>query len=519
MTPKRAEAAVDLASSGGCCRAPARVACPIDSILSIHDLRLRHLPGSICLRCGDFSVPELEPSDSLIEAVAGCLAGDSGGATVLKARARDERATPTACGSCGQSLEPAWLDIGFGGAAGLVVENVAGAWCWTCDIATIPDDGAEVYVRLQRFDPDIAGTLQPSLLYDTPAHPASVQFEVSTRCNLRCAYCTNPLLPSRHDLSFSRFLELADRIDFRVVDNVDFTGLGEPVLNAGLPRMVQEIWKRGAPTDVRVVTNGTIMTPERFEPLCDAGVTSIAFSIDSLDPVRFARSRGGAQLGRVLEHLEALVAYRTAHQLDRLKVKIKAVMVDDSYEDAERLLVYSAGLGIDMPHFSRVDMRAVARKQYREPWLLKDPWADGGASFVEWSSARWAELVGDRTPQQSPAYPSPAQRAGGYIHPGLAGSLDVCRWAINAAFVTSSGTSLSCCEQMIDLPRVEYASLDAAPMRELWNGPLFWSYRLPLSLGRLPDGCVGCSWAPLGAQPFDPALIEIGLPQTDRTSR
>ncbi|NUN51870.1 MAG: GHKL domain-containing protein [Planctomycetaceae bacterium] len=52
-----------------------------------------------------------------------------------------------------------------------------------------------------------------------------------------------------------------------------------------------------------MVTNGTALTPKRFEPLCAAGITSIAFSIDSLDPERFARARQGARLEQVLANL------------------------------------------------------------------------------------------------------------------------------------------------------------------------------------------------------------------------
>jgi hypothetical protein len=281
---------------------------------------------------------------------------------------------------------------------------------------------------------------------------------------------------------------------------VDFTGLGEASLHPALPEMVREVCRRGRPSDVRIVTNGFALTASRFQPLCEAGVTSFAFSIDSLDPLRFARQRGGANPGTVLANLRALVTFRERNRLGHLKIKIKSVLVEDPYRDAEPLLRLSAELGLEMPHFSCVDSRAVAKEQYREPWLMED-WAekDGGA-FLLWSERRWQELTDIRLSAPPPEV-SPAERAHGYHHPALVPE-DLCRWAVDAAFVAAGGGSLACCEQMIDLPRPYIGWLERKPMEELWQGDLLWTHRLPLSLGLLPRGCVGCPRAPRRGKPM-----------------
>jgi hypothetical protein len=254
------------------------------------------------------------------------------------------------------------------------------------------------------------------------------------------------------------------------------------------------------PRHLRVVTNGTALTPRRIERLCEAGLTSISISIDSLDPERFARSRGGASLALVLRNLASLAAYREREGRSYLRVKIKAVLVDDPYESADEILRYSAALGLDMPHFSRLDGRGAARDLYTEPWLVDD-WAEtGGAEFNAWYVRRWQELT---TPPSSPHESGERSRpALGYVHPSLRPSPDVCRWAVDAAFISSSASSLSCCEQMIDVPRLEWGSLEHEPLEVLWNGPMFWGYRLPLSLGLVPERCVGCSWAPHNGIPL-----------------
>jgi pyruvate-formate lyase-activating enzyme len=328
-----------------------------------------------------------------------------------------------------------------------------------------------------------------------------VQLEITTRCNLTCAYCSHRELPEKRDLPLSQFLETLDRIDLSRVDNVDFTGLGEPVLHRDLPAMVREVLRRGRPSHVRVVTNGTATTPKLYEPLCEAGVTSIAFSIDSLDPEKFARSRGGARLAQVLANLESLVAYRDRRGLSGLRIKIKAVLIDDAQAEAERLLGYSARLGIDKPHFSCLDPRESIGALYDQPWLQSDWAASGGGDLLRWADQQWRELGGAPV-ETRPQEPTPADRAAGFVHPRVRPPADLCRWAVDAAFVAAGGSCLSCCEQMIDLPRERFGSLPGSSLRELWSGDLLWGYRLPLSLGLLPRGCVGCPKAPLGGRPL-----------------
>ncbi|HEX7181343.1 MAG TPA: radical SAM protein, partial [Thermoanaerobaculia bacterium] len=403
----------------------------MDRLLPEAGLRLRHLPGEVCLSCRGAWAPEAWPSPSLAAALSRCLQGDPSVLTIVKARSAAPRADLSGgpCPACGQPLEEALLDVGLGESAGLVAEALSGQWCWACQTGVLDRCAPELLGRLERFDPSEVGPAAPSLLYDTPEHPRSVQMEITTRCNLTCAYCSHRELEDKRDLPLDRFLELLNRVDLTRVDNVDFTGLGEPVMHRDLPAMVREVLRRGSPTHVRVVTNGTVMIPKRYEPLCEAGITSIAFSIDSLDPEKFARSRGGARLDQVLENLESLVAYRDRHGLTGLRIKIKAVLIDDAWEEAERLLAYSARLGIEMPHFSCLDARQNAETLYEQSWLESDWAREGGSDLMRWAAERWRELGG--APVESrPDAPTLADREAGFVHPVLEPSADLCRWAV-----------------------------------------------------------------------------------------
>jgi hypothetical protein len=486
------------------------VPAPVDLVFRRAGVRLRHIPGRVDLASRAAAAPPVEPIESLAEDIQAALSGTRPRLTILKAEPvanQDQGAVPARpCPGCAGQMAPALLDCALGDAAGLVVERVAGYWCWPCRTATIPEEGTELRRRLLIWQSERTGTPVPSFVYDTPPHPRSLQFEVTTRCNLRCGYCSHRHLPEKRDQSLDDFQRMLGRINFTGVENVDFTGLGEAPLHRALPAMIAEIRARAARAEIRIVSNGTALRPDRFIPLIEAGATSIAVSIDSLDHARFARRRRGARLDSVLANIDAMLRFRDERGLDRPRIKVKAVLTDDVYQEADSLLVYSARAGLDMPHFSTLDRRAVAASGYDAEWraaALDE--ARPTAAFDLWTIGRWFELTGRRPgPEATPSDEAlvAAMPGAGFRHPQLEQQRSVCRWAVDACFIALDGSLLSCCETMIDRPRHAFADLAQAPLAELWTGELLWGYRLPLALGMLPMGCVGCAQAPSDGRPI-----------------
>jgi len=475
-----------------------RIAARVDRILSHAGLRLRNLPGEVSLDERQAYAPLVEATPELERAVARCLAGDPSGVLVTRVSPALQGAPPERCEICGGDASAVQLDFAVGDAASLVIERLDGTWCWPCGSGVARNAPEEMARRLSSLDLEAEGEVVPSLLYATPAHPRSLQFEISTRCNLTCPYCSHRHLPDKRNLTPETFARMLDRVDVQQVENFDFTGLGEPLMNRDLPAMVAEVRRRNPHAFIRVVTNGTLLTPRFYEPLCEAGLSAIAISIDSMDPARFARSREGATLEPVLANLESLVRFRDRGGAP-LHIRIKSVLSGDAYAEAEALMAHSAKLGIDMPHFSQLDARASAVSSY-EPSLLSEPWSDDGR-LMAWAEERWRALSSSGAYADPMPGTWPGTAAAGVVNPLLVDP-EICRWAIDAAFLTIDGESLSCCETMIDLPRVTWGSLANMTLGELWTGPLLWGYRLPLALGRLPAGCVGCPQAPRHGVPL-----------------
>jgi cyclic pyranopterin phosphate synthase len=116
-----------------------------------------------------------------------------------------------------------------------------------------------------------------------------------------------------------RFLAPRERLDFdeiervaRVAAELGVTKLrltgGEPLLRPGLPSLVERLARIAGIEDIALTTNGMLL--ERLGPaLRAAGLHRVTVSLDSLDPVVFARMSGQrGDLQRVLDGIEATCA-------------------------------------------------------------------------------------------------------------------------------------------------------------------------------------------------------------------
>lgn len=436
--------------------------------------------------------------DSVIERYRAALVGDELPAlTILKARSSREWSFQGP-----GALYHGKFDVALGSEANFVILGVAGEWEMNGPQARFENLAAVLRARLDGFALDNPHTCAPSLSYASAGHPTGVQLEITTYCNLHCGYCNHRRLPVKRHTTLEEFGQILKGIDFTYVTEVDLTGLGEPLLHPALPKIVAEIRKRGQPQSISVVTNGTLATVDRCRPLFEAGLNSISVSLDSLDPIQFSASRVGASLDTVCGNVINLARFRQSNPELTFALRLKPVLLaEEPYEEAERILRFSAEHGLDKPQFGTLDRRRTAVDRYESDLQIRD-WVTHSADKVaSWVDRRWAELTA--TPLNKTKGESSLQRQSlPWTHPCLREELDVCDWVIDTAYIGGDGFCIPCCQQMGDLPRPQIASIFDKPLSRLWNDELLYAYRLPLSLGLLPTRCQGCSYAPSEGDSF-----------------
>lgn len=155
-----------------------------------------------------------------------------------------------------------------------------------------------------------------------------VRISITDRCNLRCKYCTESLVPFiPHDdiLRYEeiiRFVRIGASLGLR---KVRLTG-GEPLRRKGVAHLIEAINAIEKIEDISLTTNGVDLGP-MVEELRDAGLRRINVSLDSLKPERFAFITGVDAFDRVISGIEA------ARDAGLNPVKINTVIIKGFNDD------------------------------------------------------------------------------------------------------------------------------------------------------------------------------------------
>jgi len=155
-----------------------------------------------------------------------------------------------------------------------------------------------------------------------------VRISITDRCNLRCKYCTESLVPFiPHDdiLRYEeiiRFVRISASLGVR---KVRLTG-GEPLRRKGLPHLLSEINAISPIEDISLTTNGVELA-SMVEELRDAGLRRINVSLDTLKRERFEFITGVDAFDKVMASIEA------AKEAGLNPVKINTVIIKGFNDD------------------------------------------------------------------------------------------------------------------------------------------------------------------------------------------
>ena len=174
--------------------------------------------------------------------------------------------------------------------------------------------------------------------------------EASSRCNLACKMCF------RHSWVGEKFGDLDPAVFARVMDDpalretgtIFFGGMGEPLVHPALTEMTAHAASRGK--KVELVTNGTLLTPEKAGELLKAGVSRIWVSIDELYE-NYGKIQIGSDFGLVLGNLEAFNALRRGTQV---RLGMTAVVMRDNIASLRRIREFAEHFGADDLNLSHI---------------------------------------------------------------------------------------------------------------------------------------------------------------------
>jgi hypothetical protein len=119
-----------------------------------------------------------------------------------------------------------------------------------------------------------------------------MRFEVTTKCNYNCVICPRDKLTRKIEtMDFELFKKLFNEIinETNQYDTLTFPGMGESLLDRTLEDKIKYAKSKVKKLDVLILTNGSLLTTERFKTFEDLGVTSVRVSFYGGDPKTYSK--------------------------------------------------------------------------------------------------------------------------------------------------------------------------------------------------------------------------------------
>ena len=142
---------------------------------------------------------------------------------------------------------------------------------------------------------------KPALTSFAVSPPVIVNIEVTTRCMLQCSHCARSFFARKEeDMTEEVFESVLDTLPHAY--KVTFVGLGEPLMHPKIVDFVAKASSRGR--RVGLVTNAMCLDSRLSQDLIDAGLASIAFSLDTTEPSVISEVRKGSDLPTILDNIQ-----------------------------------------------------------------------------------------------------------------------------------------------------------------------------------------------------------------------
>jgi len=170
------------------------------------------------------------------------------------------------------------------------------------------------------------------------------QVEPTMDCNLKCCMCPWMNLRRPGSKMDWKIFEAAARY-FRLAEEVDLTGGGEPLLHPRLEEMVRSAKSAGCV--VGFSTNATLLFPEQTQIFLDAGIDWIAYSVDGATPETYERIRGGASFEKVMKNICGVQQLKERRGSIKPRTMLFFVMMKENVHELPAMVRLAKCMGID----------------------------------------------------------------------------------------------------------------------------------------------------------------------------
>lgn len=289
----------------------------------------------------------------------------------------------------------------------------------------------------------------------TPVPPIGLLAELTHRCPLQCAYCSNPINLDRKsaELTTDEWKRVFSQANDLGVLQLHLSG-GEPAARTDLEDIVAHCAKLELYTNL--ITSGVMLDDNRLQALSDVGLDHVQLSLQDVDPLN-ADHIGGFKGG----HAKKLALGSTVVRLG-LPLTVNAVIHRHNIDSVESMVRLAIDMGARRVEIAHVQYYGWALRNRSHLMPTREQAVASDLQIKQLRNALRGQIVIDSViPDYFARLPKPCM--GG--------------WGSRVLNVTPSGKVLPC-HAAETIPGLEFWSVKDRSLEDVWlNSPAFNAYR------------------------------------------
>ena len=320
--------------------------------------------------------------------------------------------------------------------------------------------------------------------------PRNVFIEVTNHCNLLCETCprTFTTYEDPHTLSWDDFLRIVDQ--FPDMERAVLHGIGEPLMNMDLPRIIAHLKARGV--YVLFNTNATLLNDDWSVKLIESGLDELRVSIDGANPRTYALIRGAPLFHKVVSNLTRFIEIQQHRSAVLPRASLWMTGLRENIAELPDVIRLAARIGVPEVYLQRMVYYADADTA---PGMLDGAQAvyrrvDEEIDRIVAESEALAQQLGVTLRASGATTPAHS------IHPDRAARpWEGCLRPWTTTYVTANGNLLPCCIAPFatqDYDSLKMGNLFTRDFADQWNGDRLQQWRARLLSDHPNLACAGC---------------------------
>ncbi len=197
--------------------------------------------------------------------------------------------------------------------------------------------------------------LKPLRVRNLPHH---IQIEITTFCNMNCLSCGRRyIIDKPKHMSFDAFKKVYDEIKPK---NINLSGLGEPLLNPDVFKMITYSSKKGS--IVNFPTN--LSLPKSIiDKLIDSQINQIKVSIDAATAESYKKVRQNEKFETVLENVRYITKVKKEKGLTKPEIRFNFCLQKYNFKELPALVKLAHSLDIKTIYVQDLNYYSVEKEK------------------------------------------------------------------------------------------------------------------------------------------------------------